>query len=525
MMLELAAMLLLGAAGRAAAASEAGEGAVTDAVRQMYEKYPFPSHEADTIVPAGYIMARGSGYIGPSHLPEISHFVFGGTLETDARFQEGNLAGRPLNVLFAGGGTGQTALTLARQLEAVPGLRWRLTIVDLTAASLAVARRRFEVNGLLDKFEISLQQGSLLEPAALAGLGGPFDYIDVAGVLHHTPAPEVGLTNLAAVLAPGGGLGVMLYGKLGRSGLYEFREQMRLLGGAEATDAKVQAARELLRALPASHPLVTSPNDFGAYGQMDDEELVDTLLHSHDVPFDVPGLYRLAGAAGLAFAGFAQAALYEPCSYLARPAEALCRRTLGLPRSERQAFAELLAGNICSHEFYLVRPPPETDEKGWAATAAQLGPTSVPVPRVAPETWEALQGSVAAQAAGGLVQAAVALDYIGAKMAWPVSPADKAAELMALMKGNAAPGARWTVRELCAEAGLVTAGDWSGSSCQATMEQLYTPLSGMGWLVLSSDRVGWEQRLGVGKGPKPKTRQLGSKQKSRRKGKARRDGL
>ena len=45
MMLELAAMLLLGAAGRAAAASEAGEGAVTDAVRQMYEKHPFPSHE------------------------------------------------------------------------------------------------------------------------------------------------------------------------------------------------------------------------------------------------------------------------------------------------------------------------------------------------------------------------------------------------------------------------------------------------------------------------------------------------
>lgn len=50
----------------------------------------------------------------------------------------------------------------------------------------------------------------------LEELGGEaFDYIDCAGVLHHTPDPDGGLANLATLIhnTPSrvGGVGVMLY--------------------------------------------------------------------------------------------------------------------------------------------------------------------------------------------------------------------------------------------------------------------------------------------------------------------------
>ena len=40
---------------------------------------------------------------------------------------------------------------------------------------------------------------------------GPFDYIDCCGVLHHLPEPDAGFRALAAALAPGGDMGLIIY--------------------------------------------------------------------------------------------------------------------------------------------------------------------------------------------------------------------------------------------------------------------------------------------------------------------------
>ena len=66
--------------------------------------------------------------------------------------------------------------------------------------------------------------------ARFARLGlGPFDYIDCCGVLHHLPDPAAGVEALLSVLAPGGGMGLMVYAPYGRTGIYMLQEGLRLL--------------------------------------------------------------------------------------------------------------------------------------------------------------------------------------------------------------------------------------------------------------------------------------------------------
>ena len=135
---------------------EADPHEVTERVQAMYEVFPFPSHDPEQLIPRGTVWERGGGYIGPSHLPDISHHLFSGRLEQ--RFRE---SGDTFRVLVAGGGTGVTTLALAQQLSAVGGLRWAIVHLDLTPASIAVAERRVAANGLSE--HVAFVQASLLD--------------------------------------------------------------------------------------------------------------------------------------------------------------------------------------------------------------------------------------------------------------------------------------------------------------------------------------------------------------------------
>ena len=65
-------------------------------------------------------------------------------------------------------------------------------------------------------------------------------------MLHHLETPSKGLSALASVLKPDGGMNLMVYGELGRRGIYEFHDMYRLL--RRKRDANV--ARRLVRAPP-----------------------------------------------------------------------------------------------------------------------------------------------------------------------------------------------------------------------------------------------------------------------------------
>ena len=116
---------------------------------------------------------------------------------------------------------------LAQQLASA-GRPGTVTWLDRSAAALRVAQARAAARGLTN---IVWEQRSLLD---LPGSGlGPFDYVDCCGVLHHLPDPAEGLRALLSVLAPGGGMGLMVYAPHGRTGVYMVQDALRLLAPPE----------------------------------------------------------------------------------------------------------------------------------------------------------------------------------------------------------------------------------------------------------------------------------------------------
>ncbi len=288
-------------------------------VKAQYEAYPYPERD-----PKDEKTRLISG--SPSHPLEIDHFIFGGQRDWS----------RPLRVLFAGGGTGDGLIQLA-QLMTQAGKACDITYVDLSRASRKVAEERAKMRGLTS---IQFETGSLLDAASY----GEFDYVDCCGVLHHLPDPAEGLAALRAALAPGGGLGFMVYAPYGRSGVYPLQEAFGALFEGLSPQDRLTRAKSVMTALPAGHPFKGNPN-LGDHHDSD-AGFYDLLLHSQDRAFDVPDLLDVLDYTGWRLNGFTMPALYD----LGRIADV----PDGMKLNQQMAVAEKLRGTIKTHVGYAV---------------------------------------------------------------------------------------------------------------------------------------------------------------------------
>jgi SAM-dependent methyltransferase len=313
-------------------------------VRRQYEELPYPARD-----PADEAKRLVTG--SPSHLLEIEHYIFAG-----------HRAG-PLRALIAGGGTGDGAVMLAQQL-ADRG-EGEVTYLDISAAALAIARARAEARGLAN---IHFHQGSLLAIDMLEL--GRFDYIDCCGVLHHLADPREGVLALTEALSPDGGMGLMLYGELGRTGVYPLQRALRRLTGGEELPERLGIARRLLDGLPRSNWFRRNPF-LGDHLAGDDAGLFDLLLHARDRAYTVGEIVQLCRQAGLRLTGLVPPLAYDPATFLADPE--LKARAARLPPLEAAALAEELAGSLKSHVFYVVRDGNESG--GQARPAGHLVPS------------------------------------------------------------------------------------------------------------------------------------------------------
>jgi len=299
-----------------------------DLVRQQYEALPYPARD-----PADEITRLVVG--SPSQLNEIEHYIFAG-----------RRAG-PLNVLVAGGGTGDGAIMLAQQL-ADRGEGGQVQYIDLSEASLRIAKARAAARGLDN---IQFAQHSLLDVGSLAS--GPYDYIDCCGVLHHLPEPIVGLQSLSDALNDDGGMGLMLYGKYGRTGVYPMQQAFaRLFPYNLPTEKRLAGAKAVMKALPDSNWL--KHNAFlGDHILGDDAGFYDLLLHSRDRAYTVSEISTLTDIAGMCVTGFIEQAKYDPTLYL--PDGEISKRATKLPWLEQCSLAEELSGSMKTHVFYAIK--------------------------------------------------------------------------------------------------------------------------------------------------------------------------
>lgn len=104
-------------------------------------------------------------------------------------------------VLEVGCGIGTDAVNFVRSGADYTGL-------DLSEASLELARTRFQVFGLQGRLAQADAEtlSSVVEP-------GSFDLVYSFGVIHHTPHPEKVIAEIRKVIRPDGELRIMLYAR------------------------------------------------------------------------------------------------------------------------------------------------------------------------------------------------------------------------------------------------------------------------------------------------------------------------
>ena len=331
-------------------ARAAASPAKTDAmVRAQYEAMPYPPRD-----PADE--AKRLVVCTPSHLLEINHYLYAGRRDFS----------QPFRALIAGGGTGDACVMLAQQLQDLK-CPAEVVYLDISEASRAIAEARAQARGLRN---IRFLTASLL---ALPSLGlGLFDYIDCTGVLHHLKDPQAGLDTLAAALAPEAGLGVMLYGEYGRSGVYPMQDMLRTLAPLGSDHAaRVAMAKRLIRFLPPTN-LFRRNTFLNDHLSGNDAALYDLLLHSQDRAYTVPQVAEMTRRANLRLVSFMEPIRYEPVTYMSDPQ--IGRDVAALPFLDRAAFAERLASNLTTHIFYATKA-------GYDTVARPEDTSAIPVLR------------------------------------------------------------------------------------------------------------------------------------------------
>lgn len=400
---------------------------IIDAIKAQYEALPYPARDPKDEAKR---LVTGS----PGALAEINHYVFGGKRDFS----------RPFRALFAGGGTGDGTIMLAQQLADAksPG---EVVYLDLSEASRRIAEQRARARGLKN---ITFHTGSLLEIGHL----GQFDYIDSCGVLHHLPDPAAGLRSLAAALVPGGGIGLMLYGTYGRSGVYEMQAMLRDLTDGLAPREQIAIARKFLAQLPPTNRFRRNPflRDHIEGG---DAGLYDLLLHPQDRAYTVPEIAELTASAGLAVAAFIEPAAYDPANYLDA---SLAGRLDTLSWLESCAFAESLAGSLKTHVFYCTND-------GEGSVAWPDSPDMIPVP----QGFDPQRMAMGIQAGGALTAT-----LNGVPMRFPLP--SLGAAILARIDG------RRTLGEIRAD--LPSRPDWEGFLGE--FRPLYRALNGLNKLLL-----------------------------------------
>ena len=247
-------------------------------------------------------------------------------------------------------------------------------------------------------------------------------------------------------------MGIMVYGRIGRTGVYEAQSALKLVGADASLTEKIKLARAYLKAIPQTNWL--RRNGWIGDHERSDAELVDLLLHSQDRAYSVPELYAELDQANLSLVSFIESARYDPGFYL--KGTALDKRTASLDERAKAALSELTAGNMKVHIAY-VKPSARIE-----ATRAMPAPTMVPLPH-------RLDFSALGQAARAGKPIPLVLDGLSLNLALPKGAGD----VISLLDGKR------TLQQIMESLGQ---NDWFAFAQR--FGAIYRPLQGLNKLLL-----------------------------------------
>lgn len=309
---------------------------------ELYRRFPMPIRTAGDDAQKRYVRPGDNDM-------RIRNFLFPGR----------DIFAGDCRILVAGGGTGDSTLYFATLLSEL-GSRGTVVHLDQSPAANAHCRERLERAGLTN---VDIQERSLFELSPETD--GLFDYVNCNGVLHHLDDPLRGLQILSSVTERDGGMGLWLYAKYGRTGLYHIQRIVKhLLGDAPLDDNAVELAKAVLRGMPdhsvgriAGAPTLESITR-GATPDVHGEQIADRFLNFKDRPFSSRELFDFIKGAGLHFFAWQAASefpLYEPHFFIDDPV--ILRSLKNMPMPERAEFAESWHCLLNMHRVYVSKAP------------------------------------------------------------------------------------------------------------------------------------------------------------------------
>jgi SAM-dependent methyltransferase len=308
-----------------------------DAIRDFYERYPYPP-------PIDDLNNYQRRWQDPGRRRADFHLFW-----PRKNFREER------TILIAGCGTSQAAKHAARCPEA------RVIGVDVSATSV------HHSNDLKGKFSLSNLEVYQLPIDRVAELRMTFDEIVCTGVLHHIAEPTGALRALRNVLDRDGAMHLMVYAPYGRAGIYMLQEFCRTVG-IQVSGAAIRDLKTALGALPAAHPLsrvLREAPDF-----RDDAALADALLNPQDRAYSVRQFMDFNRSAGLEFSRWIRQAPYSArCGTLSRLPQTPSIAALEL--DDQYAAAELFRGTMMTHSAIVRRDdgPARSHEIDFSAGA------------------------------------------------------------------------------------------------------------------------------------------------------------
>ncbi|OKH16839.1 class I SAM-dependent methyltransferase [[Limnothrix rosea] IAM M-220] len=324
------------------------------AVRELYNTYPFP--------PEPLLDEPPPGYNWRWHWQAAYNFCTNRKpIRNDVR------------ILDAGCGTGvgtEYLLHLNPEAEIVG--------IDLSEGALEVAQKRCSQSGVRESHQAPVTFQRLpIEQAA--ELEGEFDLINCVGVLHHMPDPVQGIKALAKKVAPGGLFHIFVYAELGRWEIQLMQEAIALFQGEKRGDYVdgVKVGRDIFGSLPENSRLVQYDKERWSLENHRDASFADMYVHPQETDYNIHTLFELIDASGLEFVGFSNPPVWD-LERLVGKSPDLMARAQHLGERERYRLIELLDTTISHYEFFLARPPLEitdwSDDALLRAAIAEVHP-------------------------------------------------------------------------------------------------------------------------------------------------------
>jgi hypothetical protein len=163
-------------------------------------------------------------------------------------------------------------------------------------------------------------------------------------------------------------MGLMLYGKYGRTAVYQMQDVLRRINQyTDDIEEKIANTKKILGNLPEKN-WFRHCEDFITDHKHSDTGIYDLLLHSQDRAYTVDEVYDFVESAGLTLMRFRSkkakaSVVYSPENYIKDPV--LAEKVSQYEPRQRQAIAELLAGNMFNHTFLvtkLMKPEPSVSD-------------------------------------------------------------------------------------------------------------------------------------------------------------------